>query len=1103
MRKILFILLLLPVFLFGQGPGHYQNFPLPDYYSAGGTGQIGIWFGYDSVSGPKHPLRLTGNGASEQGTTNNADSSLAWLVSSTNWTGRATNAAKSRTSTYIVAVLHVTSGGMNMKWYKNMYRYMTTVWGSRVDLTQVSMDGLSLSGGAVVDFIGQVSDSMVVWTPRISCFLTGSAASPSASSNAGVLANINTYNIHYRQYYCDDDGNTFSQSQNTNFSALSRGFSPGNTYTHKPDILFKMTGNHTGGWSNLMTDTTGRFWLADSTVEVGGSTNRPYHHTPTGFEYALQFQSASGSTNVGPTANAGADQNIQQPATTATLNASGSFDPDGVITAYQWTKLSGAGTITSATSSSTGVTGLTLGSPMVIKLQVTDDSSATALDTVTLTVITPTGTYLKPYDFFDFAYSGVDRNHPKNFFDNNTATEGTPRKMQDYYGFNKSLGANHTLHYWTKWGQCRGWLDMVGDTSISDTTHKVKVYSIKGYSTGPAGYKVYFFNGDKFWRPAYHNRWKAVDDPYAYGMLPFDSLTTVSSPGWVSGSMTIPDSMRYVFMIITGDTTSQNLAKFGELIINGTRLYDSTTINIRPGMYTGAMPSQLTDSTTYGAKNGINWFNGYGPNMWSMYSKHRFFFPASLGDTATGQGIPTKYHYPFGYADFNTTSVAAMNTAGKEIYLTNQGGSAYNIGFVYVDTINKPISDPNNHMRPADYHKQLALATGRHTSGTNKFLPTTANGQGLMKYQAVGNENDGHDGQNNVDIFAFQTAVYDGNESSIIVDGAPTGIKNGDPTMQVVMAASVHFDTMRLKSQFYYGKMFRADGFWGFNAIDLHRYLAKVDSTGGIVYDLEDKVGSYSSSPEMAYDSHNGLQKYIDTLMRRIYKYYPITTQIWWSETGRSKYGTVSANPTQAGSWDESVTPGFGTYDSLKAASVLNFREAILTATTPFRRRYYYSADNSSGSTQGPGRFASMGIAWNKQIVSPFEFQSFYPDWFINASARRLNNFASQSTVLNGSYTGRWQLFWRKPSTDSVCELTWYGTRNGTSASVEISLATGYKVTRTITELPTLYFYKESNPTVVSEVIPSFTSETPTTTSLTATVGSPGRYQLLRVYRKP
>jgi K+-transporting ATPase c subunit len=92
------------------------------------------------------------------------------------------------------------------------------------------------------------------------------------------------------------------------------------------------------------------------------------------------------AANIPPTANAGTDQTITLPTSTVTLSGSGT-DPDGTISAYLWTKVSGpsSGTITNASSTSTTVTALVQG-VYTFQLRVTDNNAATALDTLQVTV---------------------------------------------------------------------------------------------------------------------------------------------------------------------------------------------------------------------------------------------------------------------------------------------------------------------------------------------------------------------------------------------------------------------------------------------------------------------------------------------------------------------------------------------------------------------------------------------------------------------------------------------------------------------------------------------------------------------------------------------
>jgi hypothetical protein len=88
-----------------------------------------------------------------------------------------------------------------------------------------------------------------------------------------------------------------------------------------------------------------------------------------------------------PVARAGNDQAINLPASSVNLNGSASSDPNGPIKTYQWTKISGPGTIVIATGSqaTTQVSNLVVGT-YEFKLEVTDGDNLKATDIVKVTV---------------------------------------------------------------------------------------------------------------------------------------------------------------------------------------------------------------------------------------------------------------------------------------------------------------------------------------------------------------------------------------------------------------------------------------------------------------------------------------------------------------------------------------------------------------------------------------------------------------------------------------------------------------------------------------------------------------------------------------------
>jgi hypothetical protein len=87
--------------------------------------------------------------------------------------------------------------------------------------------------------------------------------------------------------------------------------------------------------------------------------------------------------NSPPVANAGVDQSITLPTSSITLNGSGSYDSDGSISSYSWTKINGPSNynIANPNAANTAVNGLVQGTYQ-FRLVVTDNNGATDDDTV-------------------------------------------------------------------------------------------------------------------------------------------------------------------------------------------------------------------------------------------------------------------------------------------------------------------------------------------------------------------------------------------------------------------------------------------------------------------------------------------------------------------------------------------------------------------------------------------------------------------------------------------------------------------------------------------------------------------------------------------------
>ncbi|RYD67387.1 MAG: hypothetical protein EOP84_30560, partial [Verrucomicrobiaceae bacterium] len=105
---------------------------------------------------------------------------------------------------------------------------------------------------------------------------------------------------------------------------------------------------------------------------------------------AVSCSPHSDNVNQAPVAEAGPSQSIILPANQLTLQGSG-YDPDGDVTGYSWTQVSGPGNASfgNAADPASSVTGLVQGN-YTFRLTVTDDDGATGSDTVTMYVLPAT-----------------------------------------------------------------------------------------------------------------------------------------------------------------------------------------------------------------------------------------------------------------------------------------------------------------------------------------------------------------------------------------------------------------------------------------------------------------------------------------------------------------------------------------------------------------------------------------------------------------------------------------------------------------------------------------------------------------------------------------
>ena len=169
--------------------------------------------------------------------------------------------------------------------------------------------------------------------------------------------------------------------------------------------------------------TQGTYNFSLSITDVSGGVGRD--------TVTVIVNGSAGGTNQSPVANAGNDQTIS--GTTTTLNGSGSYDPDGSIASYNWTKLSGPSqySISNSTIASPVVSNLVPG-VYEFNLLINDNKGVLASDVVKITVGQSTGGNYGP-----IARAGADQT----ISNSSTTLDGSGSYDQD---------GTIASYYWTK-----------------------------------------------------------------------------------------------------------------------------------------------------------------------------------------------------------------------------------------------------------------------------------------------------------------------------------------------------------------------------------------------------------------------------------------------------------------------------------------------------------------------------------------------------------------------------------------------------------------------------------------------------------------------------
>ena len=140
------------------------------------------------------------------------------------------------------------------------------------------------------------------------------------------------------------------------------------------------TGQHQCSDNRIIQSCTGNVYVFRLTITDNSGATATDNVTVT-------VNAALPTGNQPPTARTENDITITLPVNTAQLHGNTSSDPDGVISTYQWTQVSGpsASVITNGATSVATVSDLTTGI-YTFELKVTDDDGATSTKTIKVTV---------------------------------------------------------------------------------------------------------------------------------------------------------------------------------------------------------------------------------------------------------------------------------------------------------------------------------------------------------------------------------------------------------------------------------------------------------------------------------------------------------------------------------------------------------------------------------------------------------------------------------------------------------------------------------------------------------------------------------------------
>jgi hypothetical protein len=247
-----------------------------------------------------------------------------------------------------------------------MYNY--AINNLQVDPNRVYLTGLSAGGGGTWDYLtSDPANAQKFAAVVVSCGV--------APYNTNGICYMNQAHLPVWAFHALDDGTVPVGYTQSIIAKMNTGCTPA------PDPVPLAKYFPSGGHSIWG-------WVYDETHT---------YQNPNVYEWMLMHTRNVAPVNVAPVAKAGNDTIISLPSNKASLNAGYSYDSDGPIAEYQWTKISGPDnfTITTPAGIATTVTGMVTGT-YSFQLRVLDYYGKAAYDTMTVTIMPGVGKNIPP-----------------------------------------------------------------------------------------------------------------------------------------------------------------------------------------------------------------------------------------------------------------------------------------------------------------------------------------------------------------------------------------------------------------------------------------------------------------------------------------------------------------------------------------------------------------------------------------------------------------------------------------------------------------------------------------------------------------------------------